>query len=484
MKIPVKLKLWARKLASSDAPRAEVFRPPALPDGVAPKDAVLAMDDANAGAYAYANSGTLCGVGGFMGYPLLAELSQLPEYRMLAEKPADAMTRKWIKLVSKGDGDKTAVISKLTAAMEKFKLREHFRDAAKYDNFFGGCHLYIDTGVSEDADELKMPLILDKRKIAKGSLRGFKLIEPIYSYPYRYNSTNPLADDYYKPHAWLVMAKEVHSSRLLHFVSRPVPNLLKPSYNFGGMSMSQLARPYVDNWLKTRTSVNKIISNFSTSGLKTNMSGMLAADDCGDDLASRGALFAELRDNQGLLMIDNDQTSPEEFFQFNVPLTTLDALQAQAQEHLASVGGMPLVVLTGITPAGLNASSDGEIRVYYDRVHGDQQNLFTDNLLAALQVIQLSEIGAIDEDIGFEFIGLWEQDAGEAAANRKADADTAAVYIEAGVMTPDEVRSKLAADPESGYTGLQGLAPEPPEVDDTDPNEEDDGDEKDTSSAG
>lgn len=478
MKIADLLRIIPRLRAGGVKPSDTVapvrFLPPTLPPGVVQEEDRMAMDECNAGAYAYANSGALCGVGGFMGYPLLAELSQLPEYRMLAEKPADAMTRKWIKLVSKGDGDKTAVITKITAAMEKFKLREHFREAAKYDNFFGGSHLYIDTGSSDNPDELKMPLIVDKRKIAKGALRGFKLIEPIYSYPYRYDSSNPLADDYYKPRAWLVMAKEVHASRLLHFVSRPVPNLLKPSYNFGGMSMTQMARPYVDNWLKTRTSVNKIISNFSTSGIKTNMSGSLAADDCGDDLVARAQLFSEARDNLGVMLLDNDQASPEEFFQFNVPLTTLDALQAQAQEHLSSVSGIPLVVLTGITPAGLNASSDGEIRVYYDRVHGDQHNLFDDNLMAALQVIQLSEIGSIDPDIGFEYISLWEQDAGEAAVNRKADADTAAEYIAMGAITPDEVRGKLAADPESGYTGLQGLAPEPPEPEDTDPDNDDD----------
>ena len=477
MKITDRLRALMRSRGKpSDAPTVDVFRPPSLPDGVADAKTMLAMDECNQSAYAYANSGVACGTGGFMGYPLLAELSQLPEYRMLAEKPADAMTRKWIKLTTKGDGDKTEVLAKLTAAMEKFKLREHFRDAAKYDNFFGGCHLYIDTGDSENPDELKMPLIVDKAKIKKGALRGFKLIEPLYTYPYRYNSTNPLAEDYYNPRAWLVMAKEVHVSRLLHFVSRPVPNLLKPSYNFNGLSMSQLAKPYVDNWIKTRNSVNKIISNFSISGIKTNMSDSLAMDDCGDDLVGRAQLFNEMRDNQGLFVLDNNIQSPEEFFQFNVPLTTLDALQAQAQEHLASVSGQPLVILTGITPAGLNASSEGEIQVWYDRINGDQHNLFDDNLLRALQVIQLSEFGKVDDDIGFEYVSLQDQDPTEASSIRKSDAETADIYINAGIITPDEVRTKVAADPESGYTGLQGLAPEPPEVEDGDPNDEGDDD--------
>ena len=58
----------------------------------------------------------------------------------------------------------------------------------------------------------------------------------------------------------------------------------------------------------------------------------------------------------------------------SAPLGTLDALQAQSQEQLASVSGIPLVELLGITPAGLNASSEGELKAYYGRIHDDQEH--------------------------------------------------------------------------------------------------------------
>ncbi len=479
MKIPQRIRAWARGLAQDgDIPVAgRQHQPPVLPAGVAPSPTIMAMDLECSGAYNYLNS-VDCGYQGFMGYPSLTELCQLPEYRMLAEKPADAMTRKWIKLVSKGEGDKTEVMAKITAAMERYRLKDLFREAAKYDNFFGNCHMYIDTGSTEDLDELKMPLILDKAKIKIGSLRGFKIIEPIYAYPWRYSSSNPLADDYYKPKAWLVMSKEVHASRLMQFVSRPVPTLLKPSYNFGGLSMSQMAKPYVENWIKMRNNVGRITSNFSTSGIKTNMTGSLSGDDCGDGLLARAQLFADMRDNRGIMLLDNDTMAPEEFFQFNVPLSTLDALLAQAQEHLSSVSGIPLSILLGITPTGLNASSDGEIRIYYDRVKGDQQNLYGDNLMTALEVIQLSEIGTIDPDIGYEFVSLWEQDAGEIATNRKTDAERDEIYFNMGVLGPEQIATRLAADPDSGYTGMdlptQDLTPDP--MAGTDPLDEQDDD--------
>ncbi|WP_163505183.1 anti-CBASS protein Acb1 family protein, partial [Escherichia coli] len=75
----------------------------------------------------------------------------------------------------------------------------------------------------------------------------------------------PLAADYYKPQSWYVMGKEVHASRFLSFVSRPVPDVLKAAYNFGGLSLSQIAEPYVDNWIRTRDSVGDMVHSYSTS---------------------------------------------------------------------------------------------------------------------------------------------------------------------------------------------------------------------------
>ncbi|MGF6605041.1 hypothetical protein P3T23_009802, partial [Paraburkholderia sp. GAS448] len=47
--------------------------------------------------------------------------------------------------------------------------------------------------------------------------------------------------------------------------------MLKPAYAFGCLSLSQIAKPYVDNWLRTRQSVSDLLHSFSTMVLKTNL---------------------------------------------------------------------------------------------------------------------------------------------------------------------------------------------------------------------
>ncbi len=432
------------------------FEPYLPPDGVIPADQrsdALAMD---ATPYDFVNSAYVNQY--FPGYQYLAMLAQLPECRKFSEIVSKDMTRKWVKLRSKSqDENKAERISQLNDALDRFKVRELFRKMAEMDGFYGRGQLYIDVNkpnggsARDDGNELLTPLVMAPAKIRKGSLNGFIPIEPVWTYPGQFNASEPLQPDFFKPGKWFVLGKTIHASRLLTFVSRPVPDLLKASYNFSGLSMSQMAQPYVNNWLRTRDSVSDLVHSFSISGLSTNLSSVLSGADDAQFIA-RAQLFNTMRDNRGLMMLDKES---EEFFQFNTPLGGIPELQQQAQEQMAAVSNMPLVKLLGITPSGLNASSEGEIQVYYDHIGAMQEALYRDNLTKALHVIELSEFGEIDEDIVFEFETLYGMDDLEKANVRKTNADTDVALVSAGIISPDEARARVAADPESGYDTLE-----------------------------
>lgn len=446
-----------RKVLAEDAPRVTMIERYTPPTGVIPAKQsgdALAMDET---PYDFLNNNHLFAGQAFLGYPYLSLLTQQPEYRKISEVIAKEMTRKWVNIRAAGDEDKSEKVAQIEAALKKYRVKDHFRKAAELDGFFGRGQIYVDvktpkgTPARENPAELESPLILHKSKITQGALLGFQVIEPVWTYPSAYNASNPLAPDYYKPSKWYVMGQTIHSSRLLKFVSREVPDLLKSAYNFSGLSMSQMAQAYVNNFLRTRDSVSDLIHSFSVSGISTNMGAALQGG-ANTDLFSRAELFNKMRDNRGVFMLDKDT---EEFFQFNTPLGGLDALQAQAQEQMASVSSIPLVKLLGIQPAGLNASSDGEIRVFYDHISSMQEMIFGPNLTTVLEIIQLSEFGEIDPDITFEFEPLYQMDDLQKSTVRKNDADTDVALITGGVISPDDARRRLAADPESLYHGLE-----------------------------
>ena len=454
----------------------------------------------------------------FLGYPYLSELTQRSEFRLFGEIMSEEMTRKWIDIRGtddestkekdkpkdrnkddaeaddrrlardeepRSDGrnkDIERKIVELKQFLDEIQVRQTFKKIAQHDSDFGIGHLYFDLKGADvntiDAAENKLSIgngrdAISANKLGKGCLLGLRTIEPIWCYPTAYNAQNPLSPDWYDPLVWYVMGAEIHRTRLLPFIGRPVPDILKPAYAFGGLSMSQMAQPYVDIWLRTRESVGEIIHAFSVMILSTNMGSTTQPGGSGGangDVLARMALANMLRDNQGIMVIDKNT---EDFKNISAPISGLDELQAQAQEHLFSVGRIPAVKFAGIQPKGLNATSEGELRAFNDTVHGRQEQLFRSHLTTVLDIAQISLWGARDPDITYDFLPLYEETVKEKAEIRKIEAETDQIRVDSGIVSQEEVRSKIVADPESGYHGLdpddvpellqeeeQGLIPE------------------------
>jgi phage-related protein (TIGR01555 family) len=428
----------------------------------------LAMDEAMSGYGEWAN-GTIAGRydegEAFPGYPELALLATQPEYRKASQIFARHMTRKWIKFFAKGKEDKTVRISKMQDEMTRLRIRDHFCKLAEQDGYFGRAHLYVDTGATDNPDELAVSIgngadETSKAKIVKGSLKGLKTVEAVWCYPTNYNSNNPLADDWYNPTMWMVQGQQIHHTRLLKFVSNEVSDLLKPAYSFGGISLSQLGKRSVDNWKKIRRAVSEIICAFNVFVLKLNMTEATETED--DEVFKRAELFNNLKENLGLLMIDGD----EEFESVSSPLTGLEELAAQAQEHCAADWSIPLEEYLGLQPTGLNASSEGSLRIFYDLVHSKQESFFRPHLTTVLNFMQLSLFGDIDPDIGFEFEDLMALTSLQLSEKQQRDAVTHQTYADLGAVSAGEIRTVLTNDPLSPYDGLDPEdMPPPPEFD-------------------
>jgi uncharacterized protein len=167
------------------------------------------------------------------------------------------------------------------------------------------------------------------------------------------------------------MATEVHASRLLTTIPFPVSDLLKPAYSFGGLPLIQMGKPYVDNWLNVRQSTTKIVESYSIFALATNLAATLDGGG-GEEIDKRVALFNKHRSNSGTFVYDKNN---EDLKNISANIAGIESIQAASREHMSAAWRIPLVKLTGISPSGLNASSEGEIRVYYDLIKSMQEQI-------------------------------------------------------------------------------------------------------------
>jgi phage-related protein (TIGR01555 family) len=436
---------------------SDIFERPKPPAGVLP--AGLAMDSALPPLGAmnnYALAGAFHEGLMFLGFPYLAELAQRAEYRMMAEKWAEHATRKWIEIDGLPDERKAEMDEFLGEGDAGLKVRSTFQQVVEGDWLFGRFHIFPDFGRT-DGPELAKPLLRDKAKISpERPLRALRTVEPMWIYPGPYEATNPLDEKFYKPDQWYVNGQTVHTSRLLTVIGREVPDLLKPAYAFGGLSMTQMAKPYVDNWLRARQAASDTLEGFSQWILKTNMGAVLQGGGA-QAILDRVALFNKWRVTRGTAVIDKGS---EELDNRSTPLSGIDKLQAQAQEHLSSVSGIPMVILLGVTPSGLNASSDSELEAFRDAVHAYQEKALRQPIQAILDFAQLSLWGTIDPKVTFKFVPLEEMSEAETADLQSKHADTHGKYVNMGVVDNQEVRDKVTNDKNHPYHGLTGPAPE------------------------
>lgn len=385
----------------------------------------------------------------FLGYPMLSNIAQDPLIRSGIEVIVDDMTRKFIDLTSKGENDLSTSIAELESDLQSFQIKSIFNRALATTGYQGGCLVYVDVGELDD-EEKKTPLYLDAATFKKGSFRGLRIIEPINLYPGRYDTLDPTSEDYFNPETWFVLGKEYHRSRFLYFAQNEVPLILKPLYNFFGISLAQQVLEYVQNFTENRRSAQRLLNKFSLTIWRTDMSQFLSGGDC-NSLTQRVKYFNAQRSNDGTVLLDKET---EEMEQINTPLSGVTDIVSMSLDLAPVILGISKDKYFGDLPKGLNASSEGTNRIYYDKIQSLNEKICYDNVEKVLKILQLNRYGEIDDNISFQFAPLWEMDERERAEINKVKADTAAVYLDRGALSAEEVRGALADNPDSGFSNI------------------------------
>ena len=391
----------------------------------------------------------------FLGYGTLTGLTQNGLIRAGVSMRAKEMTRKWGKFVSAGDNDnvldaddKSDLLKELEKESEKYNVKDMFEKCANFSGYYGGCLLFIDNGDAQE--EWSNPLTLSKETFRAGSLRGFKLIEPFVVTPGTYNSVNPMADNYYKPDLWIVQGIPVHRSRMLYFAENDLPTWLKPAYNFFGISLSQIVLDGVAHFTANRESASRLLQKYATTVFKTDMDDVLSGG-FGMELRKRIDFFVQNRDNDGVAVIDKEK---EDLITMTTSLAGVTDLVRQSMEYVAALFNEPVTKMWGLSPAGFN-TGDSDMQSHYDNIASLQHNMFDAPMARIVKILQLNKFGVVDDSIRFEFSPLSEDDEEKKVANNKTKAETDAIYMEAGTISPEEARQRLIDDPDSGYNNLE-----------------------------
>lgn len=161
-----------------------------------------------------------------------------------------------------------------------------------------------------------------------------------------------------------------------------------------------------------------------------------------------------------LVLLDKD----EEFKRETTNIAGLPEMLEKFMARLASAADMPVSLLVGQAPAGLNATGDSEIRWFYDRVASLQKRVLEPAIRRVVQMIFLSKSGPtkgkVPTDWEICFNPLWQLSGTEQADVDLKEAQKLAALVGANIITPEEAAKSIERKIEIDFDAREKLMQE------------------------
>lgn len=365
------------------------------------------------------------------------------------------LTAKQIKFIEKQD--------------RKFKIKKQLEEADKFKNVNGIRHVLFVVD-STDPDYYEKPFNPDG--ITPGSYKGISQIDPYWVTQNLTTEgvTEPVSQYFYEPEFWVISGKKYHRSHFVIMRGPEVADILKPSYQYGGLPLTQRIMERV--YAAERTA-NEAPQLAMTKRLNVRKMDLEKAMGNLSNFETSLNQFANFRDNYGIEAIGKD----EEHQQLETTLTDLDVTIMTQYQIVAGQSGIPATKLMGTSPKGFNATGEHEIETYHEELESIQENDLSPIVERHHICLMRSIIAPKFKVEPFEIEHEWrplavmsEVDQSTVSVN-KANSDK--LYSDMGAVDAYDIRDKLIADKDSGYTGLEAVErPEEEEIDLTPPEEE------------
>jgi phage-related protein (TIGR01555 family) len=155
------------------------------------------------------------------------------------------------------------------------------------------------------------------------------------------------------------------------------------------------------------------------------------------------------------------EDEPEESFERQVfPMTGIPETLEKLMVRLAVTADVPCTRLFGISPAGLNATGESDVRGWYDRLRSGQTRKVAPKIRRIVRVaLQTKTVDlGTPSAIKVSFPSLWSESPSQAALTRKTQLEGDKVAIDAGMLLPE--RAGLSRFRPDGFAQEIQLSPE------------------------
>lgn len=345
------------------------------------------------------------------------------------------MTRKWRSFI--GDLE-PKTIKMLEDEESRLQLRSMFNEAHKWARLYGTAFIIMSV---DDGNTPDRPL--DINKVKKGGLKHIKVVD-------RHRMSNadvaPIADpfnpsfglpEFYRLNETSI---KIHHSRVIRFdgVKLPWDEFRRNNY-YSDSVLDRLYEAITNLNTSTDSSASMIYeTNVDIIKVEGLMSYLQTAQ--GEDLLrKRFALASMLKSFNNMLLMDNK----EEYQNKTNSFASLPDLIDRFAQVVTAGADVPATRLLGSSASGLNATGEGDLKNYYDKISADQITEYKPRL-DVFDVIMAKSLGLSDDaDLSYEFNSLFQMTPKEQAEVDFNNSQRDQIYLTNGVIDELTVAKEL-----------------------------------------
>jgi phage-related protein (TIGR01555 family) len=310
---------------------------------------------------------------------------------------------------------------------EEFKregLSDILREALVKARIFGAAFIYV--GVDDGLPQ--------EHRIASQRIRCVRFLNVLTTKDLSHQSfyADPNSDKFgacelYRLNASSqIKAAVIHESRLIPFFG--VSPLNKRQFP---PSILQRIYPVLKQFHTAWQATSHLMTDAAQGIFKLKGLHSAVASNRSEDLLKRMELVDMSRSISRSIMLDAED---EDFRRDTYGFAGIPEILEKMMLRLAAAARLPVSLLMGQAPAGMNATGESDTRFFYDQVRAEQEALKP-------KIERLVRIMNADENtvVSIEFPALWQMTDREKAELRRLEAETDRIYLQEGVLLPEEI---------------------------------------------
>ncbi len=338
--------------------------------------------------------------------------------------------------------------------LHDLKARRRFKEAMTWARVYGGALLFLGVDDGSDPDDVNaLEEPLDIRKVK--SLDFLTVFDRFEVFIDKVDD-DPASETFGLPLVYRVNpqgqsgrgteknSRLIHASRFIRFDGAQTSRR-RMQQNSGWsdsiyIRIEEVLRDFGLAW----GSVAHILQEFSLSIYKFKDLAELLASDQKDIVIERLKNLDRAKAVSRGIPIDAEH---EDYERAVVQMAGVDKTMVQFAIRMSSAANMPVVLLMGMSPAGLSSTGESDLTFWFNEVRTKQEEDLRDPITQLIELIfATGEIKEPDE-WSFSFNPLWTLDEKEESERRKNNAQSDALMIDAESITPEEVaESRFGGD--------------------------------------